>query len=72
MAAKHADLILLDEPTVHLDSETAAQIVQAVKTFAQGRTLIVATHDPLLIACMDRSIDVSRPRHRIADERKRA
>lgn len=72
VAAKHADLILLDEPTVHLDSETAAQIVQAVKTFAQGRTLIVATHDPLLIACMDRSIDVSRPRHRIADERKRA
>ena len=72
VVATHADLILLDEPTAHLDRETAAQIVQAVKNFAQGRTLIVATHDPLLIACMDRSIDVSRPRYGIAEERKRA
>ena len=67
-----ADLILLDEPTAHLDSETAAQIVQAVKALAQGRTLIVATHDPQLVAWMDRSIDVSRPLDAGIDERKRA
>ena len=72
VAATHADLILLDEPTAHLDSETAAQIVQAVKTLAQGRTLIVATHDPQLVAWMDRSINVSRPSEACVDERKRA
>lgn len=72
VAATHADLILLDEPTAHLDSETAAQIVQAVKALAQGRTLIVATHDPQLVAWMDRSIDVSRPLDAGIDERKRA
>jgi len=71
-ADTHADLILLDEPTAHLDSETAEQIAQTVKTLAQGRTLIVATHDPRLVAWMDRSIDVSQKLDANIVERKRA
>ena len=38
-------LILLDEPTAHLDAATRDRVMQAVITFAQGRTLLVVTHD---------------------------
>lgn len=58
LASKHADLWLVDEPTAHLDSETADLIRHALLEQAQGRTLIVATHDPQLIAKMDRVITI--------------
>ena len=54
--AKEADLLLVDEPTAHLDSETARHVGDALLSIARGRTLIVATHDPELAARMDRVI----------------
>lgn len=60
-AAPEADLLLVDEPTAHLDGETAGQIAQALEVLAQGRTLIVATHDPLLAARMDRVVRLPAP-----------
>ena len=57
--ARGADLLLIDEPTAHLDSETAEQIAQALLHLAQGRTLLVATHDPVLAARMDRVVDLN-------------
>jgi len=51
-----ADLLLVDEPTTHLDTETAARVIDALLQLAQGRTLIAATHDPLLIARLGRVI----------------
>jgi ATP-binding cassette subfamily C protein CydD len=51
-----AGLLLVDEPTAHLDTETAERVADALMTLAHGRTLIVATHDPVLIARMDRAI----------------
>ena len=51
-----AELILADEPTAHLDPVTAGEITDALLRLAQGRTLIVATHDPRLAVRMDRSI----------------
>jgi len=59
MAAPHADLLLADEPTAHLDTETAEQVIESLVALAQGRTLIVATHDPALAARMDRVIQLS-------------
>lgn len=53
---KHADLLLVDEPTAHLDSTTAQQVMDALLQLAQGKTMIVATHDPILAARMDRVI----------------
>ncbi|MDE1567481.1 thiol reductant ABC exporter subunit CydD [Aquabacter sp. P-9] len=55
-AAPHADLILADEPTAHLDAATAAQVTNGLLALATGRTLIVATHDPDLAARMDRIV----------------
>ncbi|MGU3494434.1 thiol reductant ABC exporter subunit CydD [Xanthobacteraceae bacterium A53D] len=51
-------LVLADEPTAHLDTATAAELTEALLTLASGRTLIVATHDPVLAARMDRIIDL--------------
>lgn len=58
-ATPGAGLILADEPTAHLDSTTAAEISAALLALAQGRTLIVATHDPRLAARMDRIISLA-------------
>ena len=61
-AAPEAGLILADEPTAHLDSVTAASITEALIRLAEGRTLIVATHDPVLAARMDRVVHLSATR----------
>ena len=55
-AAPDTGLILADEPTAHLDTETAEAIAQMLIALAYGRTLIVATHDPVLAARMDRIV----------------
>ena len=54
----HADLLLVDEPTAHLDSETAARVTDALLALAQGKTMLVATHDPVLAARLQRTVQV--------------
>ncbi|MBX4957466.1 thiol reductant ABC exporter subunit CydD [Rhizobium lentis] len=54
----HLKIILADEPTAHLDAATAADVTESLLALAQGRTLIVATHDPLLAARMHRAIRI--------------
>ncbi|OOG51620.1 thiol reductant ABC exporter subunit CydD [Polaromonas sp. C04] len=49
------DLLLADEPTAHLDAATAAQVADALLQLAVGKTLIVATHDPVLAARVGRA-----------------
>jgi ATP-binding cassette subfamily C protein CydD len=51
-----ADLLLVDEPTAHLDTETAARVTDALVRLAHGKTLVVATHDPVLAARMHRVV----------------
>lgn len=51
-----ADLLLADEPTAHLDRATAADVTERLLALAQGRTLIVATHDPVLAARLGRTV----------------
>ena len=55
----HAGLLLVDEPTAHLDSETAARVTDALLMLARGKTMIVATHDPVLASRLHRSVLVS-------------
>ena len=62
MAAPDATLVLADEPTAHLDRETADEVADALLQLAQGRTLIVSTHDPALVARLDRVIRLDGPR----------
>jgi ATP-binding cassette subfamily C protein CydD len=58
-----AVLLLVDEPTAHLDSATAQQVTDALLQLAQGKTMIVATHDPVLAARMDRVIVLDAEAH---------
>lgn len=43
-------LILLDEPTAHLDEATQARVLDEILEFAAGRTLLLATHAPAVAA----------------------
>ena len=47
-------LILLDEPTAHLDAATEAAVLDDLLAFAEGRTLLVVTHSLAVAARMDR------------------
>jgi len=60
-AAVHPDarLLLVDEPTAHLDPRTAEAVIEGLLRLTRDRTLIVATHDPALIARMDRAITLN-------------
>ncbi|MEO1949214.1 thiol reductant ABC exporter subunit CydD [Thioclava sp.] len=52
-------IVLADEPTADLDAETGAKVIAALLALrAHGTTLIVASHDPALVAAMDRQIDL--------------
>ena len=56
-AYQRADVILADEPTADLDAETALAVTRGLLALAEsGATLIVATHDPVLIGRMSREI----------------
>jgi putative ABC transport system ATP-binding protein len=54
------DLLLADEPTGQLDSETAKQIMRLLRAVVQseGVTALVATHDPNLITIADSVLDL--------------
>lgn len=60
---RDAPLLLLDEPTAHLDAETEARALAALAAHAAettrapgGRTLVVATHSPAAMALATRRI----------------
>ena len=53
-----AGLLLVDEPTAHLDSETAHRVTDALLQLARGKTLLVATHDPVLAARLGRVVEL--------------
>jgi ATP-binding cassette subfamily C protein CydD len=39
-------LVLLDEPTAHLDPESERLVLDAILVLAEGRTMVLATHRP--------------------------
>jgi putative ABC transport system ATP-binding protein len=53
-------LLLADEPTGQLDSETAKQIMRLLRTVVQseGLTALVATHDPDLVGIADTVLEL--------------
>ncbi|AOZ94332.1 ATP-binding cassette domain-containing protein [Paenibacillus crassostreae] len=46
--ANNPDIILADEPTGALDSETSEQIMELIKTIAEDKLVIMVTHNPEL------------------------
>lgn len=54
-------LLLLDEPTAGLDRETEQQVLQSLCAFHRGRTIVIATHRPAVIALADHQIHLEPP-----------
>lgn len=50
------DFVLMDEPTAALDSATRAEIIKVLWELAQGRTLLLVSHDEDLLALADNII----------------
>jgi ATP-binding cassette subfamily C protein CydCD len=49
-------VLLLDEPTASLDGATEAEVVEAVRRLAVGRTVLLVVHRPALLDVADRVV----------------
>ncbi|MGW0706503.1 thiol reductant ABC exporter subunit CydD [Streptomyces sp. NPDC002643] len=49
-------VLLLDEPTASLDGETEAEVVEAVRRLAVGRTVLLVVHRSALLEVADRVV----------------
>ena len=55
-------ILVFDEPTSAVDSETEARLMTNLRQEFEGRTLIVITHRPSLLNLVNRVILLSRGR----------
>lgn len=55
---REAPLLLLDEPTADLDTETELRVAAAIRAQAAQRTVVVVTHRPALRDLADRVVDL--------------
>ena len=53
-----APVLVLDEPTAHLDAETAEALVRDVLAAADGRSVLLVTHRPEGLALVDEVIEL--------------
>ncbi len=56
---RDAPLLLLDEPTAALDGATEAQVLDAVRRLAAGRTVVLVAHRPALLTLADRVVSLA-------------
>jgi thiol reductant ABC exporter CydD subunit len=55
---REAPLLVLDEPTAHLDAGTAAQIRLALERLERKCTVVIAGHDASLLSLADNTIEL--------------
>jgi ATP-binding cassette subfamily C protein CydD len=55
---KNAPLLLLDEPTAHLDPATESEVFDGLRRLAAGRTVILASHSAAARAFTGRRLDI--------------
>ncbi|MGF1472705.1 MAG: thiol reductant ABC exporter subunit CydD [Rubrobacteraceae bacterium] len=53
---KDASLVLLDEPTAHLDAGTAGGIIETIAELSEGKTVLISTHNPDLAALCETTL----------------
>jgi ATP-binding cassette subfamily C protein CydD len=59
---RDAPLVLLDEPTAHLDPGTEADVLDSLRRLCTGRTAIIATHSPAVRARFARVLELAEGR----------
>ena len=55
---KNAPMLLLDEPTAHLDPATEAEVLDGLRRLAAGRTVILASHSAAAHGFGGRRLDI--------------
>ena len=55
---KNAPLLLLDEPTAHLDPATEQEVLDSLRRLALGRTVILASHSSAAHGFAGRRLDL--------------
>jgi subfamily B ATP-binding cassette protein MsbA len=55
---RDAPVLFLDEPTTGLDAAASRRLLSAVARHRGGRTVIIATHDPVVLEYADRVVDL--------------
>ncbi len=55
---RDAPLLLLDEPTAGLDAGTEAEVLEAVRRLAAGRTVVLVAHRPGLLTLADQVVQL--------------
>ena len=55
-------LVLLDEPTANLDTANKTLLLDVIDQLFIDKTLIIATHDPVVIDRMNRRIELQQGR----------
>jgi thiol reductant ABC exporter CydD subunit len=58
---KDAPLLLLDEPTAHLDLGSEAALLSGTESLLTARTALVVAHRPALLALADRTVRLDPP-----------
>ena len=53
---RDAPLVILDEPTAHLDAESSAAVGDAIARLSQSRSVLLIVHRPALAAAADRIV----------------
>jgi ATP-binding cassette subfamily C protein CydD len=59
---KNAPIVLLDEPTSHLDEQNKLLLLDVIDALFKDKTLLIASHDPAVIARMPRQIVIENGR----------
>ena len=59
---RDAPIVLLDEPTAHLDPATEALILDSLRRLCMGRTAIIASHSAALRACFPKVMELQNGR----------
>jgi len=59
---RDAPLVLLDEPTAHLDPGTEAEVIDSLRRLCTGRTAIIASHSAAARAGLGRVIELAEGR----------
>jgi ATP-binding cassette subfamily C protein CydD len=55
---RDAPLVLLDEPTAHLDPGTEAEVLESIRRLCAGRTAIIASHSRLAQRTLGRVLEI--------------
>ncbi|WP_439529677.1 thiol reductant ABC exporter subunit CydD [Pannonibacter sp.] len=54
-------MLIADEPTAGLDDETAAVVIAGLERLSAGRTSVIASHDPNVLAMRALRLDITQP-----------